>query len=229
MFIVTMDGKFPMLEYLHIGDPDNEDTSLVLPTSFLAPRLLHIMLAKVGHRVGSSSLTTAVGLVSLYLGLIPLPAGHLFPNDILLCLSYLLRLETIAIIFPTPLPNDDVGTQHLNMPTTTHVILPKLRLIMFRGFGDYLETFTSRITTPLLEHLQMALLDQPAIAMPHFHQFMATAVKLRFNCARLHFGDECTYVRPYPSELLPDELPESFIMQIHCMHLGWQVASMAEI
>ena len=42
--VTTMDDEFPMLEFLYITAPTEQDVSLVLPQTFQAPHLRHLVL-----------------------------------------------------------------------------------------------------------------------------------------------------------------------------------------
>ncbi len=42
--VLAIDGEFPALEYLYIKSLDNDDSSLILPETFNAPRLRHFAL-----------------------------------------------------------------------------------------------------------------------------------------------------------------------------------------
>jgi hypothetical protein len=60
------------------------------------------------------------------------------------------NLETLTIPFLSalwPRPDHDVGRLAVNMPNVTHVILPNLRWLVFRGGSTYMETLLPRMST----------------------------------------------------------------------------------
>ena len=100
-----------------------------------------------------------MGLVTLALQGIP-PSAYFRPNDLLQRLSFMPQLETLVITFSSPIPRD-VARQLLDTSIMTHVTLPNLRWFMFRGLSAYLEALLPQITTPLLQKLEIFIL-QPA-------------------------------------------------------------------
>ena len=222
--LVAIDEEFPMLEYLFLWNPTDDNTSLILPKTFQAPRLQSLILEDIVYPIGSPLITTAVGLVTLMLS-IP-PSAYISPYQFLLWLSLLPQLETLGIGLFSSIPTHNVERQLLHMPIMTHVTLPNLRWFVFRGVSAYLEGLLPRIMTPLLEKFQIEFVKQPTISIPHLQQFMITTKKLRFNCAKLKFSEEAVSVWMYPREWRG---LEPFSMLMDCRHLDQQVASLAQI
>ncbi|KAI0245584.1 hypothetical protein BJV78DRAFT_335253 [Lactifluus subvellereus] len=108
--ITTMDGQFPILECLYIWSPIEDNTSLVLPRTFQAPHLRHLVLWRFALPIGSPLLTTTVGLVTLAIDDI-LPSAYIAPGYLLTWLSLMPHLEILCIRFHSPLPNRDVENQ----------------------------------------------------------------------------------------------------------------------
>ena len=149
-----MDDEFAILECLVILPPTKENTGLVLPKTFQAPRLRHLLFMNIFFPVGSPLLTTAqaVNLVTLSLGDI-LQSPNFHPNDLLQPLLHTPQLETLWIDFHSPVPNHDVERQLFHSPIMTHITLPNLRKFVFGGASVYLEALLPHMTTPLIETL----------------------------------------------------------------------------
>ncbi|KAH9981814.1 hypothetical protein BJV74DRAFT_887319 [Russula compacta] len=197
--ITAIDDKFPMLEYLYIGPPTSHRTSLILPQTFQAPQLRHLILFNFAFPVGSPLLTTAVGLVTFSLQMIP-PSAYFHPNDLLQRLSLMPRLEVLGIDFHTLVPNSEVELQLLDTPIMTHVTLPNLRWFALGGVSAYLEALLPRMTTPLLNKLQIAFFNfnQFTFSVPHLLEFLATAKNLRSSSASIAFWAKGVVIMVYP-------------------------------
>ena len=223
--LVALNDKFPMLEYLIISPPHKHIEGLTLPRTFQAPRLRHIMLVNFDFPIRSPLLTPAVGLVTLSLQFIH-PSAYFHPNDLLQQLALMPQLETLGIDFHSPVLDRDVEMQLFNTPMTTHVALPNLRWFGFGGASAYLEVLLPRVTTPLLQKLQIVYPDQPTFFVPCLLQFMITAKTLRFISAKFCFYDNKFLVRVYPRE---GASIYAFDMEVLCRYLDLQVSSMAQI
>ncbi|KAI0249391.1 hypothetical protein BJV78DRAFT_1155864 [Lactifluus subvellereus] len=210
--ITTMDEPFPFLERLYILSRTEGDTSLVLPLTFQAPNLRHLVL------------TTAVGLVTLALVDIP-PSAYFPPSYLLTRLSLMPQLEVVVIEFHSPLPNRNVERQPLNTPIMTHVTLPNLRRFSFKGVSAYLELL-ARIRAPVLSNLDIVLFNQLTFTVPRLLQFMVTSEILNFSTVRLDFtADDFVLRRHYQGKWTPSP----FHLKVPCSHLDWQVSSAAQI
>ena len=124
--ITAMDDEFPILDYLYLAAPKNDKTSLILPSTFEAPHLRHLVLDNVVCPIGSALLTPVTGLVSLSLLKIR-PSAYFSPSVLLQRLSLMPQLETLGIDFHSPVSNRYVQRQLLDTPAMTHVTLPNLR------------------------------------------------------------------------------------------------------
>ena len=80
--VTAMDEEFPMLEFLYITAPTEPDASLVLPQTFQAPHLRHLVLDNVICPITSPLLTPTTGLVTLSLMEIR-SSANLRPHDLL--------------------------------------------------------------------------------------------------------------------------------------------------
>ncbi len=72
----------------------------------------------------------------------------------------------------------------MHTPITTHVILPNLRQLVFRGDSAYLESLDRRITIPSLKKLEIDLFEKPTFFVPRLLQFMNTTEDLEFSHAK---------------------------------------------
>ena len=141
------------------------------------------------------------------------------------------QLETILVMFLNPVLNSDVETQLMHTPITTHVTLPNLLTLVFRGASAYMEAVVRHLTTPRLEKLGIGLNGFPnqlTFSIPCLVQFIHTTENLRFTRARFLFSDEEVDVEAYTHE---EATGKSYILSIEaeCCHLDRQVSSAAQI
>ena len=219
--VSAVDEEFPILEYLYIEPPIKHSSGLSLPHTFKAPCLRHVILYTFAFPTRSPLITTTVGLVMLSIQDIH-PSTYLRPHELLQHLPLLLQLETLGISFFSPFPSSEVDVQLLHQQNMTDVTLPNLRWFGFRGVNTYLEALLLRMTTPLLEKLQVLFFHQHNFSVPHLLQFMGAAKNLRFRSAKFQFSSNYFYVYVYPREGAP---MYSLYMDISGIHLHWQVVS----
>ena len=224
-FIAAMDEEYPFLEYLIIGPPDDTSTVLILPETLQAPHLRHLALIGFALPIGSRLLTTAVGLVTLFLRMTD-PSTYFHPNALLHWLSFMPQLETLVIDFFFPVPNREIERQLTRTPIIT-VTLPNLHHFRFSGVSAYIEALVHQITTPRLENFFIDFFNQLTFSVPHLVQFMNTTENLRFDSAKFLFDGEHVHMEVYP----PGEakMKAAFIIIVFCWHLDWQVSSVAQI
>jgi len=227
--VVAMHGKFPLLEYLYIAPMPKNNTSITLPEIFRAPHLRHLILENFALPlpVGFPFLTTAVDLVTLSLNNIPL-SSYFHPNDLIHRLSLLPHLQTLAVYLARPITTLDVERLPLRMPIMTHATLPNLRWFGFIGASTYLEMILPRITTPLLEKLQLGFFHQLTSPIPYLSQFVSSTESLRFRSINLVFYRKYIALRVYPREGT-DMFAYTLWLQIRGYQLDSQVASVAQI
>jgi len=223
--ITVMDDQFPMLEYLIITPPTKHDARLILPSTFEAPQLSHLVLNHFASPIGSLLLTTAVSLVTLSLQRVH-PWTNLYPNHFFQALSLLPRLQDLAMSFSSPVPNREIERHMLRMPNITHATLPNLLSFDFRGASAYLEAFLSCMNAPLLEMLNVSFFNQLSFSVPHLLQFVMTTENLRASSVRFLFHREAVTVLMHLSAPAPRH---TLSIDVGCDHLDWQVSSMAQI
>ena len=84
--IMTIDGEYPILEYLILKDPlEDKNKVLILPETLQTPHLRHLSIS-CSIPIRFQLLTTAVGLVTLSLGLY-YPSTYFQPTVLLQSLS----------------------------------------------------------------------------------------------------------------------------------------------
>ena len=225
--IMAIDGEYPSLVYLILGDPpEDKSTVLILPKTLEAPNLRHVEI-NCSIPIRFQLLTTAVGLVTLNLALYH-PSTYFQPTVLFQSLSLMPQLEKLLIFFFFSVPNRDVERQLIRSPIMTHVTLPHLRSFLLQAVSAYSEAVLSRITTPRVEQFQIAYPKQLTYSVPELVQFMGRTENFRFDRAKLGFYRERVYVGVNPPETnyMPDD---AFSTNINCWHLDWQVSSMAQI
>ncbi|KAH9955490.1 hypothetical protein BC827DRAFT_873161 [Russula dissimulans] len=222
--LMALEDEFPILEFMWIRHMAEPKTCLMLPKSLRAPHLRNLVLTSFALPIGSPLLTTAVGLVTLWLDEIS-PSVYFHPNDLVHRLSQLPQLETLGILFCSPVPDRNIKRELLRRPLTTHVTLPNLRWFGFKGASAYLEALLPCLTAPLLAKLQVGFFHQLTFHLPHLAQFLNTAENLRFSSARLIFWKDWFSAIVYPKEAGTCAL----YMDVSCRNLDWEVASAAQI
>jgi len=226
----AFDNEFPILEYMYFGElPTDYKSGLILPNGFRAPHLRHLILLAFPFPVRSPLLMTAVGLVTLSIQYIH-PSTNCCPEDIFQQLILLPQLKTLGIGFSDVYTHRDVETQLSRRPLITNVTLPNLRWLGIRGISTYLEALLPRMTTPLLEKLQLVVLDPPQadVSIPRLLQFMCAEKNLKFYSARFRFASFCVLVFVRPCEGDPIYTFQ-VDLGILCMHLDEQVVIAAQI
>ena len=228
--IMAMDEEYPILEYLYITLPLN-DNSMILrfPETLQAPHLRHLELQGFALPMGSRLLTTAVGLVTLELVVLD-PSTYFHPNILLQWISLMPHLETLGIRFKHSIPNRDVERQLIHTPIIAPITLPNLHLFSFCGVSTYLEALVHRITTPRLEKLEINFFNQLTFSVPRLLQFIIAAENFRLGNAVLVFSDKSVsvVVYPYGVSIGPTNVFALDIL-VKCCDLDWQASSMAQI
>ena len=224
--VMVIEREYPILEYLIMATLDEEmSASLMLTETFQAPHLRHLTLGCFAIPIGSRLLTTAVGLVALIL-IMNQPSAYLQPNTLHRWISSMPNLEILGVFFTFPVHNRDVERQLMRAPTTTHVTLPNLLRLIFRGASAYMEAFVRNITTPRLERLDIVFFNQLTFSIPCLTQFMNTTENLKFSHARLLFSGKLVDVDVYPHEKAKTH---ALSIRVDCWGLDRQVSSAAQI
>jgi hypothetical protein len=221
---VAMDDEYPILEYLIIVLPFEDNSVTLFPETLQAPHLRHLVLRGFSLPIRSRLLTTAVGLVTLDLYMVH-PSTYFHPNAVLQWISLMPQLEMLGILFRFPVPSRDVEWQLIHTPIRTAIILPNLHRFRFRGVSTYLEALVRRITAPRLEKVEIWFFNQLTVSIPCLLQFMNTSENLQLDRAEFGFYAEQVFVWIYSHRA------GMYALSIHvfCWHLDWQVSSIAQI
>jgi hypothetical protein len=226
--LMAIDGEYPILEYLILGvPPEDKSTVLTLPETLETLRLRQLTIG-CSIPIRFQLLTSAVGLVKVFLGLYH-PSTYFQPAILLQSLSLMPQLENLLIFFHFAIPNRDVERQLMRTPIMTHVALPNLRFFAFQAASAYSEAVLSRITAPRLENFQIGYFKQLTFSVPQLLQFMGRTenLRLRFDRAKFYFSSDRVYVKVNPPET---NMPmDAFSINVGCWHLDWQVSSVAQI
>ncbi|KAF8467930.1 hypothetical protein DFH94DRAFT_848132 [Russula ochroleuca] len=226
---MVIEEEFPVLESLIMAHwpmvATHASMALMLPETFQAPHLRHLLLSGFVLPIGSRLLMTAVGLVTLALFL-DRPPTYIRPNVLLQWISSMPQLEALVVAFLFPVLGRDVERQLMHTPIMTNVTLPNLRSFMFQGVSAYMEAVVCRITTPHLERLDILFFNQLTFSVPRLPQFMNATQNFRFDSAKFTFFGNKVYVKVYPRE---EAKKYAFQINVPCWHLDWQVSSVAQI
>jgi hypothetical protein len=224
--IVPMDEPFTRLETLSLFSrtESEEGASLVLPRSFLAPNLRHLELRGIYLPTGLSLLTSTHSLVTLKLTDIQAP-GYFTPDNLVAQLQYVLQLEEVYIGFSAPIPRPSAEAELL-LPPIVLTTLPALRQLEFRGVSAYLESLLSRISTPLLERLNITLFNQLTFTLPHLSHFTGATEGLRHPMAEIIFNRQAVSFVVGSDEHFSEAV---FSLHISCMHFDWQIDSATQV
>jgi hypothetical protein len=224
--IVAIDGEYPILEYLILWDPfEDKRAVLILPETLETPHLRHLTI-NCSIPIRFQLLTTAPGLVTLYLALYH-PSTYFQPTVLLQSLSSMPQLEILLIFFYFPVPNGDVERQLMRTPIITHVTLSNLRLFAFNVVSAYSEAVLGRITVPRLKHFHIGYPEQLTSPVPQLLHFMGRTENLRFDRTRFYFNSEQVYVAFNPPET--NMQMDASSICVGCQHLDGQVSSVAQI
>jgi hypothetical protein len=151
----TMDGEFPILEYLHIRPPTDDDQDLKFPVTFQALCLHCLVLKNISFPIASPFHITTADFCTLSLDMIP-PSAHFHPCDLLMWLSHMPKLKTLSIIFHSHSPSGNIEWL-LHAPFSVPVTVPNLHSFEFKGTSLFLEILLSQLNALLLEKLQIML------------------------------------------------------------------------
>ncbi|KAI0247561.1 hypothetical protein BJV78DRAFT_1285467 [Lactifluus subvellereus] len=172
---------------------------------------------------GTGALLTITGLITLWLNDIP-PSAYFSPSYLLTRLSLMPQLESLAIRFYSPLPNRDVERQLWDTPFMTHITLPSLRIVSFKGVSAYLEGLLARTSAPVLIKLGIELFNQLTFTVPRLLQLMDTSEIPSSSVVRLAFDNDFAEFKAFPK----GREIHYFKVRMMCRHLDWQVSSAAQ-
>ena len=228
---MLFDGTFPRLEYLFVKlrEKSNASTSLMLPDTFQAPRLRHLVLTHFGFPLASPILVISVHLVMLSLNMVV----YCLPNDLLERLSFVPRLETlhIASTFSIPEGSSSVPWGQApprQTPLNTHVILANLHSFVFEGNSAYLKALLPGMTTPLLGGFQAVFFNQkiPPVSCLLSYKTTADDPDFSFGSAWFRFHHMGVSVCVCPCD---GDRKYVFSLQAFCQGLNTQLSFVSQL
>jgi hypothetical protein len=104
------------------------------------------------------------------------------------------------IAFLSLVRNQDTQERLLYTLSITEVTIPNLRWFWFKGTSAYLEALLPGMNTPLVDNLQITLLDQINHPVPNLLQYFRTSGNPTFRSARFLFYDRAVSVTVYPRD-----------------------------
>ena len=219
---------FPVLT--DVALESNHKMEPVLPNTLLggsAPRLRSLRLFGIPFPAISKRLLSATHLVSLQLWDIP-HSAYISPNDMVTCLSMLMRLNVLHLGFRSPPSCADQVTPRLLSPT--RVVLPALSTLEFKGGSEYFEDLAANIDAPQLNTLSTFFFNKLIFETPQLVQFICRTNELKApNRADVFFHDD--FVKFSLS-------PQTQTRTANCGGLGivvesrvsdWQLSSVAQV
>ena len=225
--LVLMDEVFPLLETLSLSSTDEDETTLLLPKTLLAPDLRRLTLHGVYLPNKLQLLSSTPSLLTLTLTNIR-ASGYFLPQHLVTTLRSLSQLEELSIGFSIPLPRPSAERELLH-ELEDPVTLPVLKRLTFRGVGAYLDSFLAQIRAPLLEQLSISLFNQIAFELSHMSHFTNTTEGLRLPIAKITFErDAFSVVADHRTQQVGDGHP-SFSLRVICKQFDWQIDCAAQI
>jgi hypothetical protein len=209
--VEAMDGEYPTLKRLIVRSqaepntnlnltrnrnrnrrPPNNAATVRLPAKLRAPVMRRLVLSNVALPGSSSSqLLSSSGADMDTLGLIDFPASspsEFDPAHLTAQLATLSRLERLTIYFGAAVPNREVWRMLQGQGATTRIVLPRLRILAYRGSSAYLDRcILARFDAPNLLTLNVELFYQPTLSLPSLLRFARATEALKFNSAALYF------------------------------------------
>ena len=224
--IPAMDEEYPILEYLIILLPIEDNSSILRFSETLqAPHLRQLTLRGFALPIGSRLLAAAVGLVTLYLIMVH-PSTYFHPNTLLQWISHMPQLEKLTIFSKFPILNHGVERQLAHMPIIgPPITLPNLCHFQFHGFSTYLEALVHRINAPRLERRHIELFNQLTFDVPSLLQLMNMTENLKLESVSFFFSRDRVYLKVFPRG---ETKLYALGLVVVCLHLDWQVSCMAQ-
>ena len=232
-------GSF-LKEFAAIDEPFLALTSLklfsfgqnvpVLPNSFLggsAPCLRSLHLDGIPYPSMGKLLSSTTNLVRLSLWHIP-HSGYISPEAIVPCLSMLVKLKSLSLGFRYPRSRAHRARRH--PPPLTHVVLPNLTFLYFRGDIKYFEDILYQIETPNLNESRFCFFNQLVFHTPPLGHFICRTKKFStIHRACIEFFRWAVKLTLLGQQGMANNDVEALRLQISCRPLDWQLSAVAEV
>ncbi|KAH9066188.1 hypothetical protein EDB87DRAFT_694115 [Lactarius vividus] len=217
----------PRLETLSLHSQTSE---IVLPKRFLeggAPQLRHLILTGAALSPLQPLLTSATSLVSLVLECIP-SSAYFSPDSLITQIRAMPFLQILSISFLSTVPRPGFrGERVLPRGQVARIELPGLTQLIYRGVSAYIEALLSRIRSPRIEDVDIALFNQLTLDVPRTCEFVRELESLRPTRARIDFAEASVHIivsTPHSSTSSPD-----VFLSVSCARLDFQVAATAQL
>ena len=190
-FVPLMQQPLPGLTRLWIRLKPYVSNNIAISRSFLggsAPSLRDLLLVDVPFPALPELLLSATNLVCLRYNHIP-RSVYISPQAMITGLSALTRLESLSLIFRSPqsLPDRVVKIP----PPHTRILLPALTDLRFEGAPEYMEHLVAQIDAPLLESMDVTLLNREILEVSELAKFVRRVDKPSLlDRARVTFNPE---------------------------------------
>ena len=206
-----------------------QTSEIVLPKQFLeggAPQLRHLILTGAALSPLQPLLMSATSLVSLVLERIP--SSAYFSSDSLVTLIRVMPLlQILSISFLSTVPRPGFRGERVLFPgQVTRIELPSLTQLIYRGVSAYIEALLSRIRSPHMEDVDIALFNQLTLDVPRTWEFIRELESFRPTRARIDFAEASVHI--ILSAPQSTALPDVFL-SVSCVRLDFQVAATAQL
>jgi hypothetical protein len=226
--LVLLYKTFPILEhlYLSLSFTGLGDKMLVLPRTFMAPNLRHLVLLGIRVPKRLQLLSTTLSLVTLKLSKIQ-ASGYFRPRLLAARLESLLQLEELSIEFSVPIPRPSAEGPLLGKQGSP-VMLSNLKIFTFRGVSAYLERLVCQIRTPILERMDITFFNQIAFRLPHLSHFLSPTEQFP-GIAEVSFSHHAVFLHRHIMGRSLFGSNVSFTLCVVCKPMDWQIDCAAQI
>ena len=225
----VMQEPFPVLTRLYIISRD--ESAPILPGRFLGgstPCLQKMALDSVPYPTLPTLLLSASDLVELHLFNIP-PTGYISPEEMVMGLAALPRLETFFMEFRLAISRPD----GIRPPPATRTVLPGLTRFEFKGASEYLEALVAQIDSPQLDRVYINYYNQLAdFRAAQLSQFIDRSVgpeTAQFRLAEVTFYTGKVTFDLYPHSKHPSSRWCHARTTIMCEGIDWQASHIAQV
>ncbi|KAH9032008.1 hypothetical protein EDB85DRAFT_1286097 [Lactarius pseudohatsudake] len=218
----------PRLETLSLHSQTSE---IVLPKRFLeggAPQLRHLILTGAALSSLQPLLTSATSLVSLVLERIP-SSAYFSPDGLITQIRAMPFLQVLSISFLSTVPRPGFrGERVLPRGQVARIELPGLTQLIYRGVSAYIEALLSRIRSPRIEDVDIALFNQLTLDVPRTCEFVRELESLRPTRARIDLAEASVHIVVSAPHSTASSSPDVFL-SVSCARLDFQVAATAQL
>jgi len=224
----VLDSEEPFSALTDVALHSIHKMELVLPNTLLggsAPRLQSLRLSGIPFPAIPKLLLSATHLVSLQLWDIP-HSAYISPDDMVTCLSMLIRLNVLYLGFRSPLSRTVRATPRLLFPT--RVVLPALSTLEFKGVSEYFEDLAAKIDAPRLNTLLTFFFNRLVFEIPQLVQFICRTEELKApNRADVFFHDNFVKFNLFPQAQTANCGGLGIVLESRVS--DWQLSSVAQV